>query len=375
MDIDSLCKSCNKPEDRQHKPCLNLLRAEAERRLRLEKLYEHLMSIINRGPAVTFRWLVAEGRPVDFVSENICRFGYQPEQLLSGEISWSGMTHPDDVEWLEPQVAGYIRDGIDEFYQEYRIFDADGNAHWVEDHTVAIRDDSGELTHFEAIILDVTERKELEKIVVSINDRRRREIGNDLHDGIGQELTAMSLMAKTLQDRLTEEGSDAAEMAGRIATAARQAITRTRAVARGLCPVSLNAEEGLRTELAKLAAQTREVEQADCHFYCDRDAYVEDNQTASQIYLIAKEAVTNALRHGRATEIDIELRRKGGRFYLHVTDNGSGDPAHLAKVRNGLGLGIMRYRARMLGGSLAIGSAPQGPGIRITCHLPAGSDN
>jgi PAS domain S-box-containing protein len=118
-----------------------------------------LESIINRSPAIVVIWRFAEGWPVEFVSENIFQFGYTKDDFLKGRISWSGITHPDDLVRVENEIAEYNQKDIYEFNQEYRLITKSGDTRWVEDRTIAILDQSGKVSHYQGIILDVTERK------------------------------------------------------------------------------------------------------------------------------------------------------------------------------------------------------------------------
>lgn len=119
-------------------------------------------SIINRSPAVVFLWKIAEGWPVEYVSESVHQFGYSAEDFISGRVSWVGVTHPDDVPRLEKEIEHYSREEIREFAQEYRLITRHGDIRYIEDRTMAILDSKGNATHYQGIILDVTERKTAE---------------------------------------------------------------------------------------------------------------------------------------------------------------------------------------------------------------------
>jgi PAS domain S-box-containing protein len=124
---------------------------------------DELTGLIARSAAVVFRWRVAPGVwPVEYVSENVRQFGYTPEDFTAGRVSWPGITHPDDVARLETEVMDYTACGARHFHQEYRIVTAAGGIRWIDDHTVAIVDATGRLTHYEGLLLDVTERKQAE---------------------------------------------------------------------------------------------------------------------------------------------------------------------------------------------------------------------
>ncbi len=138
-------------------------------------------SVIRRSPAVIFRWRVAEGWPVEYVSESIRRYGYTADELLSGSVTWTAMTHPEDVARCEQEVEDCLRQGIHEWSQHYRIFTKDGQIRWVEDWNLAIADEEGELTHIEGLVLDVTDRVRLEE--------SRRELQKQVEDSLTKALS------------------------------------------------------------------------------------------------------------------------------------------------------------------------------------------
>lgn len=122
-------------------------------------------SIINRSPAVVFVWDVQpDVWPVRFVSENVEKvLGYTVDDLMSGRVSWIGITHEDDVERLEKEVARCLQEGIKEFSQEYRLIAKSGEIRYMEDRNMALEDASGKLIQIQSIVLDVTQRKRAEE--------------------------------------------------------------------------------------------------------------------------------------------------------------------------------------------------------------------
>ncbi len=131
----------------------------AELTAALEQL-EQFRASVSQGPAVIFRWRVADGWPVEFVTDNVSQFGYNAEQLISGQVGWTRITHPDDHQRLQAEVEGFLEAGRDEFTQEYRLIASDGQVRWIEDRNRVLRDDAGRITHVQGVVLDVTERKE-----------------------------------------------------------------------------------------------------------------------------------------------------------------------------------------------------------------------
>jgi diguanylate cyclase (GGDEF)-like protein/PAS domain S-box-containing protein len=119
--------------------------------------------IIENSNTVLFRWRVEPGWPLDLVSDNIRQFGYSPEDLQAGTITYDAMMHPDDLERVSAEVKAHYEADADSFEQEYRIVCADGRVRWVYARTVVERDTGGQAHHFQSVVMDITERKEAEE--------------------------------------------------------------------------------------------------------------------------------------------------------------------------------------------------------------------
>jgi diguanylate cyclase (GGDEF)-like protein/PAS domain S-box-containing protein len=118
--------------------------------------------IINRSSVVVFLWRNAQGWPVEFVSENVCQFGYAPEDFYSGRVLFSELVHPEDRARVGAEVRTYTEDGRAEFVQEYRILTKAGEVRWLDDRTWVRRNAEGEVTHYQGIVMDITQRREAE---------------------------------------------------------------------------------------------------------------------------------------------------------------------------------------------------------------------
>lgn len=141
-------------------------RKKVERALRKSlKMQKMLKNIINKSPVVAFLWKNIENWPVDFVSENVTQFGYSVDDFLSGNILYGNIIHREDIQAVIESLARSVREGYDSFDMEYRIFTGDGSIRWVEERTFIQRDRKGEVTHLQGIVIDVTERKEAEKML------------------------------------------------------------------------------------------------------------------------------------------------------------------------------------------------------------------
>ena len=215
--------------------------------------------------------------------------------------------------------------------------------------------------------VDVTEAKRLERTILEISGREQRRIGQDLHDGLGQHLTGVAFMSKVLEQKLREKDLPEAAEAAKIVALVNQAIDQTRELSHGLLPV-LGDARGLMTALERLALQVESMFPVSCSFECLRPAPIRDSAIATELYHIAQEAVNNAIKHGRPRHIGIRLCG-GGDPYLMVEDDGAGiEPARSSG--RGMGLSIMTYRAKMIGGALEVRPGAHG-GTQVCCMFPA----
>jgi PAS domain S-box-containing protein len=223
--------------------------------------------------------------------------------------------------------------------------------------------------HWLAVLNDVTERKQLEREIIEIANREQQRIGSDLHDGLGQDLTGIALMLKGVVSQLRKEGSAAHRDVEEVIGLVNNAIENTRTLARGLSPVG-SGGGSLGGAIQTLAARISERfgVQVDCHLNCDEPLRVSET-AAAHVYRIVQEALTNVVRHSGATEVSVGLDTADGELHLRVEDNGRGFTSTSPDRPDGLGLKIMRYRAQMLGGDLAIELAGNG-GASVHCSCP-----
>jgi len=202
------------------------------------------------------------------------------------------------------------------------------------------------------ILGDISEKKRLEKEIIEAEDRERNRIGQDLHDELGQRLTGVSFLCKTLEMRLEEQGRPEAAEMRKIETHVNEAILNTRELASGMRCVKPVAE-GLQSALQDLACRLEEQFGIDCLFVCEQEVPVHANAVATHLYRIVQEAVHNAVKHGGARRVEVVLSRMNGTLYLSVECDGKAFDGR-KDATEGLGLKIMRYRANMIGAMLWI---------------------
>lgn len=212
--------------------------------------------------------------------------------------------------------------------------------------------------------------QELEHEIINISERERRRIGQDLHDGICQNLAALGCAATSLRGDLEQKGVlDDARVAGELAKLLQDAVVQTRDLARGLVPVQMD-DAGLASALQNLAASVTKLQGIECTFEATGPFPNGDQDSAVHLYRIAQEAINNATRHGQARKIAVSLDATDRLTTLRITDNGVGMSKTNAS-HDGVGLNIMSYRARLSGGELKI-TEPEIGGTVVSCVLPSG---
>lgn len=241
--------------------------------------------------------------------------------------------------------------------------------------------------YFTGIVRDTSERKELQRHVLEIAAEEQRRIGRELHDGTGQELTGLSLVAGTLLNLMTAMPSKESEgqvvrqldeagfnricdIVKKLNRKLSEANRVVHQLSHGIMPVQIDAE-ALRSALDELAASTNTPPTVSCRFDCPLPIMAANNTMATHLYRIAQEAVNNAIRHSKADQICISLRQKDDQIVLEIIDNGVGIGAAEGSVAasansRGMGLRTMQYRAGMIGGTLHVERREAG-GTLVRC--------
>jgi len=241
----------------------------------------------------------------------------------------------------------------------------------------------GDRRLFTGILHDLSARRELENQVVEASVSEQRRIGQDLHDGLCQELVGVGIAAELLANQLKAKSLREADAARQLGDAARSAAAQARDMARGLNPVNVHSG-GLSDALQEFAARVSNSFGVNCGFRSQGRWQLQDDAKATHIFRIAQEATSNAIRHGKATRINIDLKCADSRISLTINDNGSGLPPRLAMAsasasiptrnrpdpgRPGIGLQTMLFRARLIGGSLQIKPGRAGRGTIVACTM------
>lgn len=219
------------------------------------------------------------------------------------------------------------------------------------------------LTSTVALSRSMSQRQRLERALLEAGEREQRRIGQELHDGICQQLTGISLMTRSLQNEKSPSTGNSLETVVELLNGC---IKETRQIIHGLHPVT-DEPGGLQAGLQELSLTTERTYQIPCELEVDLPPLRLEAETASNIYRIAQESVRNAIKHSRCKRIEIRLQCKGERLQLSVRDDGCGFNG--SGRLGGFGLAIMKHRARNMGAALSIAST-EGSGTHVQLALP-----
>ncbi|HXT42410.1 MAG TPA: PAS domain S-box protein [Candidatus Angelobacter sp.] len=326
---------------------------DSEERLRaiLETAVEGIITIDGRG-------IIESANPA---AEKI--FGYRAAEIIGKNVS--ALMPSPYREAHDGYLANYLRTGhakIIGIGREVVGRRKDGSIFPMDLSVSEVR--LADRCMFTGFVRDITERKRLEREILEASNREQRRIGQDLHDGLSQQLAGIELMCGVLEQKLAVKARAEADRAGEIARHVREAIAHTRRLARGLSPVQLEAN-GLMSALQELAPNVERMFMIECRFQYDEPILIQNNAAATHLYRIAQEAINNAIKHGKAKKILIAFRTMGDKHCLLISNDGARFPGE-AKQSQGMGLRIMEYRAGEIGASLQI-QGGDGPGTTVTC--------
>ena len=213
----------------------------------------------------------------------------------------------------------------------------------------------------------IAERRRLEDELLEITEKERRRIGLDLHDDLGQQLAGLALMTKGLELKLAKRRARETLDAAKIHSLVQQAMNHARELAHDLATLDLTGDD-LPAALDGLAQHAAEMFKISCQFEAEGNLPSLEANIASQLYKIAQEAVTNAIKHAKAKTVGISLANGSGGIILTVQNDGLPFP-NLKGPSTGMGLRIMNYRASLIGASLEIKGDGE-RGTRVVCSVP-----
>ena len=235
----------------------------------------------------------------------------------------------------------------------------------VEQRTAALKEANQKLRDV------LEERRRLENELLEIAENERRRIGFDLHDDLGQKLTGMLLITRALEQRLAREGHKDAEEVRRICELIEQSVSHTHNLAHHFSSIDANGGD-LAEVMNGLAATVEKMFSIPCECTIKGEIPPLPENTSAQFYKIAQEAVSNAIKHGKATCVWISVASNGQKLVFTIKNDGIPfSPPLNPKAR--MGLRTMNYRANTIGATFEI-KPNQKNGTVVTCVLPLKSN-
>ncbi len=236
----------------------------------------------------------------------------------------------------------------------------------VAERTAALRDANNQLRR------QMNERKRLENELLEIAEKERRRIGIDLHDELGQHLNGIALMLKGLELKLEKRGLPEASESAKIQGLIFKTIQQAKAVARDLASADADTED-LTSALQAVVTQARNMFSTSCELSISDSIPPVPQPMVRQLYKITQEAITNAMKHGKAQQVTVHLRAKPQQLVLSICNDGVPFPTKRIQG-TGMGLRIMEYRASVIGGTVAIGPGADGEGTSVVCTFPISAE-
>lgn len=224
---------------------------------------------------------------------------------------------------------------------------------------------------FTGIVRDITEQRRLEQEVLRISEHERRRIGQDLHDGLGQMLTGISLINKSIASTLKDQNHSLAEESEGITKLIREADEYARNLSRTLIPVELESN-GLKAAIQRMADNAEKLFNIKCILSDFVDISFDDPTSLSHLYRIIQEATSNAVKHGNASKVAIKMEADKDKLILSIEDDGTGFSPEWEKEK-GLGVRIMQFRSNLIGANLRIQESEYGGAAIIITLLAVGS--
>lgn len=304
-------------------------------------------------------------------------FGYRPNELEPSAEAWVNRIHPDEKDRLVSEVDSAIRNKQQFWSGEYRFRKADGSYAYVYDRGYIQLDESGTPVRMTGALMDITERKQTEKDLRQREEQlwqmlgERGQLSQDLHDNLIQKIYAIGLNLEESKHLLAKDQKAATKSLDRAIGDLNGVIRDVRNYIDRIDP-GIISQTRLHAELAKLVQDARGALKPQFSLRLDPSAVARLNtEEAKQVLFIAREAVSNSLRHSHARTGYVSLRQDHGRLRLEIVDDGVGFDSQRDKP-SGHGLRNMAARAQKLGARFEITSVPA-QGTRIIVEIPQGA--
>ncbi len=361
------------------------------------KLLQAAVVNVRDGILITEADLDEPGPRIQYVNDAFCEMtGYERDELI-------GQTpRLFQGEKTDSAVLARLRRDLAAgrpFFGEAVNYRKDGTPYYTAWNIAPVRDDAGTVTHWVSAQRDMTRRRQLERQVLDVQETEQARIARDLHDTVAQSLNTLSLYVGGVRRELEQSGIATADQIEQLVEAteqARNAAEQARNLSHSLTPVDVE-QGGLVLALERLARRSQIAYGIACEVNAKAFSQpIADRETATHLFRIASEAISNAMRHADAARVSMRLFVEGNAGKLQIADDGTGMPSHLrvnvgelmassrfegtelaaGEGRSGLGISTMAYRSTIIGGNLKVnlGDGPSDrPGTVITVTFPVES--
>lgn len=376
-------------------------RKRAEEDLRLSQ--QHLDLALQSAQMGYWAWDLKSNTMTS--SGNLEFFHGRRDGFFGGSIrDFIASVHPEDREMVWKTFEQAMADRCD-YNVEFRSIWPDESVHWINARGQIFYDEDREPDQMIGLGIDITERKQTEEALEAINSqleqmvlertlelaeanqnlqseiRERQKVEREaleiiqkeqkrfsaqLHDGLCQSLAGTMMLAKASVQKLEKQKVGEVQELKNVIELINQSVSEARDLARGLFPVELESNS-LMLSLKGLASRSEQLFQVSCEFQCPVPILIGDNVIATHLYRIAQEAINNAVNHGEAKKLKLSLLERDGRVLLQLVDDGKGMSQDF-NFSPGIGLHIMKYRARMMDAELRF--EPGAEGTVFSCELP-----
>ncbi|AOJ84053.1 histidine kinase [Burkholderia savannae] len=308
--------------------------------------------------------------------------GYDDHELPDEITGHRDAIHAADLKRVTDALKAHL-EHRDTYDVEYRVRTRCGDFRWIQSRGQALWNGAGEPYRMVGWIMDVTDRKrdedalrvsreELQRLsahIQSIREEEKTRIARELHDDLGQQLTALKMAVTQVEGELTDAGwSSRASRLPNVYALISQLLDSVRRIAADLRPVMLD-DLGLTPAIEWLTHEFGVRYRIRVVSRIEADDIAFSRDSATEVFRIVQEALTNVARHSEATEVELDIVRDEPHCIVRIADNGHGTARETRPNRHSLGLLGMRERAARLGGEIRIDTAP-GRGFALTATLP-----
>ncbi len=302
---------------------------------------------------------------------------YSEKELIERQLH--ELCHPKDAIQFQEFSHRLFQPGDSTFTAEKRFQRSDGNEMWGKvTISYILSDDMCEFAYAILVIEDISgekrmqeEKRKLQQELSNLTVYEQRRIGQDLHDSVGQEITGLGFLANKMAKLIQKQTLPKVEDAQNLVKGLQKTLNNIREIVYGLIPIEMNGDE-LFSALDDLARNIQQYYAIECVFQSDQTLSLKNKQKVLQVYRIVQEAVNNAVKHAKPSQIQIVHRQYEDKIEFSIHDNGSG--LNEEAGNGGLGIKIMRYRAEIIGAEMSIFTNSKG-GTTVRLLMSSGEQD